>query len=257
MKYILNYKNFNLNRFELDIFLNEGLIISFSYNKFLDIVNKFLNNNNLNEFKNYKLYLNFYNDHIQNIFFEIDTSIINNKFNFYKNLFQLINNLGYFISYYINLDTKEYISDNNILIQNIIKLNKILFAFNKKFDIEDESNNKFYYHVTSKTYINKILKNGLIPKSKNINAFYSDRIYLTNNINTAKDFIKQKRNLYIHNNTYFIDINNWIIIKIDISKMNKIKIMKDPYYNINGFYTLDNIPKYAFIEIEEIHYKNK
>lgn len=104
--------------------------------------------------------------------------------------------------------------------------------FNAKYDMEYHPNNEFVYHVTDAKYVPKILKNGLIPKSKNKMNPHPDRIYLTDNIESLNAIT----------NEFVIGgyIENPVQLKISCRRL-YIKYMSDPKFN-GGFYTTQNIP---------------
>lgn len=90
------------------------------------------------------------------------------------------------------------------------------------------------YHLSPQSHKEKILKNGLYPKSKNRKSYYSERIYLFYDLSDCENLLKTlKFNDKINNiNT------NYILYKI---KMNDYMIIHtDPNYD-KGFYSYDNI----------------
>lgn len=100
--------------------------------------------------------------------------------------------------------------------------------YERKFEKEYDLKPTTLYHVTSLDSINKIKRQGLVPKSRNKKSIHPDRIYL---VVKKEDF----------NNTDLLDyINKPVILEIDNSKLN-LKLHHD--INFDGaVYTTDNIP---------------
>lgn len=95
------------------------------------------------------------------------------------------------------------------------------------------------YHLTPDDNIDKIKKNGLIPKSKNRKSNYPGRIYLFESIAESNFLLRLlKLNDKINNK-----IRTYSLIKLDLSGISSIVIHTDPNYPI-GFYTYDNIAPY-------------
>lgn len=203
-------------------------------------------------------------------FFDLDTQLIslnidNNKMilsitefniNKFTEFLILITNLGYFVSKMkiynqynipinINLtDFKNKYLDNSIL-KNITKYDIIL---EPKFDIKHQLKTTILYHVTEEKYLNKILKNGLIAKSKNTLSEYPERIYFVYNIDDAKQYINNKQFYYLRNynkmkqpdKSKYIQIN-YIILQIKLLINNNIVFFEDPNFKGKGIYTYNNI----------------
>jgi hypothetical protein len=150
--------------------------------------------------------------------------------------------------------SKRYDESELKLKQDIISEVKI--DFNSKFDeIETNSPSKLY-HLSIQEYENRILKNGLFPKSKSKISSHTERVYLCKSTQDCGSLIPQMKlhyseekdiNLYTLGNKKWRKNTKWIIYEIDNSGKNKIVLYKDPGY-INGYYTLDNINP-EFIEV--------
>ena len=144
--------------------------------------------------------------------------------------------------------------DENYLFNNQKTLNKITITYEPKFDKIVDIPNKLY-HLSIQEYTDKILKNGLIPKSKNKKTIHLDRIYLCSNPedcyhlipNMKYDYVKRK------NINKLNKINtDWIIYEIDTKNIEKL--YKDPNYIDKGYYIVDNInPKDIIIYDKEKH----
>jgi hypothetical protein len=174
-----------------------------------------------------------------------------NNFNFIQNLkltLDYINSLfidrnGWFPSKYtlINISgnknilqyDEDYLKNNNKFIKSVT------ITYEPKYDIEVNIPDKLY-HLSIQQYNDKIIKKGVIPKSKNKLTKHLDRIYLCSKPEYCYKLIPRMRINYINSK---IPNTKWIIYEIDSSNLN-IKLYKDPNY-INGYYTIDNIsPSY-------------
>lgn len=129
----------------------------------------------------------------------------------------------------------------------------IWLQYEPKFDVEipkDKFPNKVY-HITPVNKLNKILKIGLSPKTKNNLFSYSERVYLSNNVesllNLAKLFVKgdDKKE------------KEFVILEISIKLMYlRQRLFKDPNFK-NGYYTLENISPKLINPIIKIELDNK
>lgn len=114
---------------------------------------------------------------------------------------------------------------------------------------------KYLYHSAPKSYLNKIIKKGLIPKSKNSLFFYPDRTFFmvgdklnTNQLDALKDIQNTRNaNIELYSN---IEDKEYVLLTIDISKLpNDINFYCDPLA-FGAIFTYDNIPPNAIINIE-------
>ncbi len=154
-----------------------------------------------------------------------------------KEYLPLFNNLGYFIAQ-IKINN-EWVKEFD---ENIIPIALFLEA---KYDIKiDKIPNKLY-HTSPLKYKDKILKYGFVPKSKNKISIHLDRIYLTDNILTAKLFAKNLQKEY---SDFYQD--GYCIYSIDGD------CIKELYSDVNlrkgGFYTLHNISPKCFKIVFEV-----
>lgn len=239
--------------------LNEGLIQTHDINKSF----KILSNSNFwildsSTVKYNKIYLNIS---------KVDNT--NNNINIieFTNLLSTITNLGYFISK-LKIKTDKlsrtvswnefknmYYSESWFNIFNELHL-----VIEPKYDILVDNIPNKLYHLTYDIYKNKIIKNGLIPKSKNVKSYHLDRVYFSDSIDGVNNFYKNKKDFYNFNydknKTLKISKNkfkslsdlNTILLEIDTTDLN-IKLYKDPNFN-NGYYTTDNIDS-KFIKIRK------
>ena len=175
----------------------------------------------------------------------------------------LITNLGYYVS---SMEVT-----NNMNMSNILKIddfkeryldNDILKRFTKyditlepKYDIKHTLKSNILYHVTEEKYLDRILKYGLVPKSKNTKTFHPDRIYFVYNIDDAQTYINSKNLFYKTNislskqpnRSKFKEIK-FIILKVELPINNDIIFYDDPNFKGKGIYTYENIDK-KFISI--------
>lgn len=80
------------------------------------------------------------------------------------------------------------------------------FSFEQKFEPGSSPGKKYLYHITDKKYLDKILKIGLVPKSKPKLTFHPDRIYL-GDLEVLETII----------DTYLEYVANPVLLKIDIT----------------------------------------
>jgi RNA:NAD 2'-phosphotransferase (TPT1/KptA family) len=93
------------------------------------------------------------------------------------------------------------------------------------------------YHVTNSRYLDKILKIGLIPKSKNKRVHHPDRIYFGYTEIGCRNLILQFNKDASDNNK---PIQKWSVLEIDTYSLD-LTIYTDPDY-YDGCWTSDNIP---------------
>jgi hypothetical protein len=220
---------YNYNEYRLMV--NEGLIKTHNIDNSISILDM-----NLNLFKiSYNIIK--LTDNVFEVEFldKINIDLIDN-------VLIIVNNTGYFPSYiFLNTNNIKYKYkfnherlENNLINKNIIY---IKIRFESKFDKEIINNFEYLYHVCNKQNLNKILKIGLVPKSKNKITSHPERIYLLQNINDAYRLIKKFEFNDLVNNIK----NEYIILKIKIN--NNIKLYNDPNHDNVGYYTYENIHK--------------
>lgn len=128
-----------------------------------------------------------------------------------------------------------------------------------KFDSIVENIPNKLYHLSISEYTNKILKYGLVPKSKDKLTTHLDRIYLCESLDDCRDLIssmslyydeEKSFNKYNKNKRKFDRKTIPVIFEIDNSDQFIEKLYNDPNYD-KGFYTLSNIPndKISIVDI--------
>jgi hypothetical protein len=184
--------------------IKEGLIKTYPLNKSIDILEK--------KFKNIDVSLGEDNE------IYIEGKIELNK------LKTLSNTLGYHIS--------TIIQNDNIIDEKSINIDKeYMVCIEPKYDIEIDVPT-IIYHSTLDIYLNKILKNGLYPKSKNKISKHPDRIYFSLSFEDALIFCKFLEKEYDKKAS---------VIKINTKNLNN-KFYSDINFRERGIYTLNNIP---------------
>ena len=214
-----------LNEFNYNL-LNEGLIMSVDYVIFISKMNDILKKYNINGYCD--LYIG-----KDRIIFKIDENDIHKRKIFFQNLSNLLNQTGYFVSNYKINDDKLEIGDVDISL--FVNNSNLLLYLNKRFDSESGYIPEFLFHVTENKYFDKIIKQGIINKSKKYIENHPERIYLFSNLEDCYDYID------------FKELSDFTILKIDVKTLKNIKLYDDPKYQptINAYYTYDNIPPFS------------
>lgn len=140
-------------------------------------------------------------------------------------------------------DHRDY-KDPTTIIKAVQSLSKptVTLIFEAKFSTEISSTitkkYKFLYHATPAQNVDKILKVGLTPKTRNKIANHPERIYLAT---TYEDLINE----LIPHLQQVTGIKQWAIFEIDtkIFESNTMRLFKDPAYPL-GVFTLTNIPPF-------------
>lgn len=213
-------KHLSLYREEYKINLKEGLIKTTNIGKSIGLLRK--------------QYPDFIYKQEENNTFYIS---LKNNFIIIDDLIKLCNNLGWFPSYYelLNIDgsfNEGPFKEENI---NFSKLKALNIFFEAKFDINIDKIPKYLYHITDSTYLKKILKNGLIPKSKSKLSIHPERVYFSKNIQAVQLLLQKFNELYPE--------KEFVILEIDTEKIPiYFRLYEDPNFSGYGFYTLNNIP---------------
>jgi hypothetical protein len=184
--------------------------------------------------------------------FKFDLRILNpNKLN--QNQLDMIiticNNLGYYPSFIYITNEKgkinSFIYDKNFLSNKYFYLK---LTFEAKYEDGLYKNDlkipEQAYHLTKQKYKEKILYNGLYPKSYNRKTKHPDRIYLFYDLN---DYIDLLNGLKI-NDSFKLENNEYILLEVKLN--DKMIIHTDPNYD-KGFFTYDNITPKCIKVIKE------
>lgn len=216
-----NYLNF-ISKYEtFDV--NEGLIQSVDPSTFEYHLRKmFLAKNisyNINYLPNGNIFVDFYNINKQDLIF----------------YFRIIGNLGYYVSEYsYNNNNKKFENDDiDFLFHNKNEIDITIFV-ESYYDMEVKNIN-ILYHTTPEIYVEKIMENGLSPKSKNKISSHPPRIFLCKTLNPTISLARKFKGMSNYNCT-------WNILEIDCNKIKDFKCYEDPNYRLQGgVYTLNYI----------------
>jgi len=235
MKSYNNFKN-RSNLIKIQNFppllINEGLIKSVSTNTILNMLTKL------------------FNDDVKIKFDENNITITDNNQQIKKvadKFFNLLNVAGWYINYYY-LNNIDYNNPLNISNFHGLEYDVILINLVKKFDIEKKDGiPEILYHVTFEENLEKIEKLGLVPKSKSKIEYHKKRIYIMDDYDEAQNFAD------ILEYDYNRDI---AVLEINTKLLKRIRLYYDPTYYVgtdniefNAFYTYDNIPPHAIINL--------
>lgn len=168
-----------------------------------------------------------------------------------QRLFNSLKQMGYFISEIITINKED--SDDEYrsfkyseeTLKNILskkeELRLLSIQVNGYYINKNEEVPEFLYHITSKSLLDKIKKNGLVPKSKSKKVYHPDRVYFAINYNSAlalkKDFKK-----------YYND--DMVLLTISTENLNNVEFYEDPDYKKFGVFTMDNVPPIAIVDIK-------
>jgi hypothetical protein len=154
-------------------------------------------------------------------------------------IIKTMSNLGYFLSTWFREGNSSFLKPEKILYDDVY-----ILRFEAKFDTEWIPNSRYLYHVTNQKYLKKIMKSGLVPKSKNKVTNHPDRIYLSIDIDSLCEISLQ---LDIMD---FIPKDEQVFMKIDLKNL-YIFLRYDGQFE-GGVYTTDNIPPTHLTIIENV-----
>lgn len=157
------------------------------------------------------------------------------------------NRIGYFYSF----TDYKYIED----IENIETIRTKTYNFSpytqneiiKKQDLFDD----YVYHMCPSYVLNKILKKGLMPKSKNPEFSYSERVYVycSHRPYNELQYLKTYRSKH---NTSKLNNGEYYLLTIDVNKIpNNIQFFID-FDSKFAVYTNDCIPANAIVKYEKM-----
>lgn len=155
----------------------------------------------------------------------------------FNKLYVLINNLGWYGSWYITPIEEQVFKFNIEEIKKLLQTDRaVIVQIEAKYDVEEMSKPRELYHGTPLINVDKILRQGIVPKSKAIDLSYPDRIYLATKLDNLVDKLiphiaEEKK------------ITDWAIFKIkDLNNISpRLRLFRDPLYPY-GYYALANIP---------------
>lgn len=221
-----------LDEMRLPFFINEGLISTYPSDRVISFLSKAFNlkkdedenelslsdkmNNRINHEYNGEIYLNKQENETETITLVLYDKTSFNDINFYM---------------------KKY--GWNLLSEEGDK-----YTYEKKFEVETITNlliahgiNQLY-HITTEKVVNKILKQGLVPKARNDNGFINNesRIYFKTREPDEND---------VENFSAYKFEEELVVLAIDLEKINKTTKF---YYDSrlgNSLYTYEPIPNTA------------
>jgi len=208
-------------------FITEGLINTYPITEHKNaLLNnlEFLNNKNIK----YNLIINDETFNLELSQIDYNDLILVNSF---------CNNLGYFVK-----KTKVYRGNQSNLIQynsktyerDVLNNDGLVLYYEAKFATGVSVKGKIY-HATNVKNIERILNNGLYPRSVSKMDYHIDRIYLSLTLNDCVMIIPKLRAFDYTNDT---EILEYVIFEVESGD---IKYHTDP--SSNGVYTHYNIPK--------------
>lgn len=227
-KFIIEvYKNINKQKI-----LYEGLIKSYSKQDTINMLQKLKSENRIDSFSIEN------GANLGNFYFIINIKSDENDALNKAYLFRNMNTYGYF------------------LLRSENSANGIEYVFEPKYtvDITNVVYNDYdgiLYHVTSDITYNKILKQGLVPKSCSEIGKYPDRIFFTLNNHISSDIAQLKNMFYDEIHKGIVKCFYELKIKLDKNIIPHIKL----YYDNNmsdSIFTLDNIPNDWIIDTNKI-----
>ncbi len=120
---------------------------------------------------------------------------------------------------------------------------------------------RFLYHMTPKIYLNKILRNGIVPKGSNEGGsgrfFYPDRTFLMmgdvppTKRNTALYSVQKLKKVRLNGMDNENVPSDHVMLKIDTALLSDdMKFYADPLTN-NSIFTYDTISPNAIVDIED------
>ena len=155
-----------------------------------------------------------------------------------------INNMGYFPSHiytkhddfgrpYKPCDVEELVT----------KKTPFVLKFEAKYDnVLNGDVYKMLYHITDVSHKDKILKQGLCPKSQSNASYHPDRVYLAFKKYDALFFACSARSKIV----------NCVLFTVDLNKSPTIiQLYVDPNFKQMGCYTLDNINPICLKVVED------
>lgn len=162
-----------------------------------------------------------------------------NSIEFVKSLIELINTLGYYIANtnFRGRNTDEETSHtpkNNEEFLSIAKeasetngVEGLELSIEPKFEKEVTGKFTTLYHITEKKHLEKILKQGLVPRSKSKMSYHPERIYLAN-----------KRAISGIYRKYSEFVKDPILLIVDVKGL---KLYPDINANDGAYFTTTNI----------------
>lgn len=175
-------------------------------------------------------------------------------FNKIEGLVKYLNTLGYFAATFKVLSKDQEVSPDNYknfndaheVLSVIDNAQQVWVEIEAKYDDLTEGGPSFFYHLTSKNALDKIKKQGLVPRSKSKKSHHPDRIYIVDDLKSLKQLLIQFSEIEGK------DLSDYVVLKIDYNLTSKPKIYNDPNFLSLGYYVVDNIPPTAIVDVIEV-----
>lgn len=115
-----------------------------------------------------------------------------------------------------------------------------------------KNSERYLLHLTPEIYTQKILKNGLVPRSKNSYLSYPERIYLLRGCTPYSEVENMCCMLsMVYNSKKEKPVWKYNVIIVDTLLLpDDLKIFEDPNFPVYGLYTIDNIPPKAIAGVK-------
>lgn len=134
----------------------------------------------------------------------------------------------------------------------------VYLQFEPKFDIyfkgselRSFNNHIEFYHITPSYHKEKILQNGLIPKSKNNFLKYPDRVYLLDTT-VSKRAVRDVAEMLYEKDTNELNNGTYSLFGITLTGLNDIKFYPDRNSpEVKAYFTYENIPPQNIVFIED------
>lgn len=161
-----------------------------------------------------------------------------------KNLVSKVNLIGYFFSQILVSPKQENSASNYVdkvyseselwkILGEREKYNGIILCIQGKF-VEEVKNPYILFHVTRKDLLDKIMRVGLVPKSKSKKAYHPERIYFARTVPLAEALMEELQKY---------TGGEYAILRIEAKNLKNVKFYNDPDFWKAGVFTLDNVPK--------------
>jgi len=170
-------------------------------------------------------------------------------FNKLDGIVKYLNTLGYFAATFKVLDNNQEVSPENYknfddhkeVLSIADDAQQIWIEIEAKYD-DSISDSEFLYHLTLNNNLDKIKKQGLVPKSKSKKSYHPNRIYVVDNVKSLEQLLIQFSEIEGKN------VSDYAILKIDYNLSGKPKLYNDPNFLSLGYYLVDNIPPNAIVD---------
>lgn len=217
---------FEVYKEEFELNLKEGLSKTVNIGKTINLLQKQFN---------YGFEYRKQNDDVFHVTFHLFSK---KQFN---NFLKYADTLGWFPSYVIS---KSYTGKWN---EDIHPSTDMQIRFEAKFNEESvDKTPSVLYHIIPIQNTDKILKIGLVPKSRSKASYHPDRVYLGRSLGDVENLAYRMSKI--------TGIKDYAVLQINTNKIPQyFKLYKDPNYPEKGYFTMNNIPPQAIEKIKDIN----